>query len=207
MLTNWFNLANTSISGSLTNGPTYSSANLGSIVFDGVDDYVNCGNLGTIGNNQTVEVWFRSTSVVDYKNVLDMNYSTYNPVTGNVGPRLEQYTGGDLRWIWSGNTTVNGLFNRSATGVTVVANTWYQAVFTISSGAYVVYLNGIQRDSGTSAQGYITTYGSVNLGRGFVLLSDRYFAGNESMLKIYNRALSATEVQQNFNALRGRYGI
>lgn len=202
----WFDLVGSN-NGTLTNGPTFDTGSGGSIIFDGVDDYINCGNLGTIGNSQTVEVWFRSTSVVNYRNVLDMNYSTYSPVTGNVGPRLEQYTGGDLRWIWSGNTTVNGLFNRSAAGITVVANTWYQAVFTLSSGAYVVYLNGIQRDSGTSAQGYITTYGSVNLGRGFVLASDRYFTGNESMLRIYNKTLSADEVLQNYNAQKSKFGL
>jgi hypothetical protein len=202
--TTWYDKSGNARNGTLINGPTFAT---GSIVFDGTNDYVDCGNIGTIGNHQTVEVWFRSTSVIDYKNILDMNYSTYPTVTGNVGPRLEQYTNGDLRWCWSGITSSNDPFNRTVAGVTVSANNWYQAAFTLASGSYTVYVNGIQRDSGSSASGFVTTYGSVNIGRGFSLVNDRYFTGNESIFHIYNRALSAAEVLQNFNALRGRYGI
>ncbi len=204
--TTWTDISRNNNNGTLTNGPTFSSANLGSIVFDGVDDYVNCGNLGTIGNTQTIEVWFNSNSVTSYKNVLDMNYSTYFPNTGNVGPRLEQYSSGQLIWIWSGNTTNNNIYNYP-TLENINANKWYHTIFTLNSGAWQWYLNGILIQSGTSPQGYVTTYGDVNIGRGFVLDPSRYYSGNIPSVKIYNKALSTAEVLQNYNATKTRYGL
>ena len=204
--TNWNDLSKTQISGSLVNGPTFDSGSGGSIVFDGTNDYIDLGNLGNIGNNQTIEVWFNSTSVVNYKNILDMNYTTYNPITGNTGPRLEQNSSGSIVWYWSGNTTSNAIYNQSY-AINIVANTWYQAIFTITSGTYTLYLNGTQRNIGTSPQGYMTTYGSISLGRGFVLDSSRYFAGYESIFRLYNRVLTPDEVLQNFNATKGRFRL
>jgi hypothetical protein len=204
---NWNDLSRNNSSGSLINGPTFNTGSGGSIVFNGSNNYVDFGNLGTIGNNQTVEVWFNSTSVVNYKNILDMNYLTYSPTTGNVGPRLEQQTNGYLTWYWSGNTTDNNTRNSAIVTTNLIVNTWYQAVFTLTSGAFILYLNGTQTNSGTSPQGYITTYGSVNLGRGFVLDSSRYFTGSESILRIYNRTLTTDEVLQNYNAQKSRFGL
>ena len=204
--TTWTDVSRNGNNGTLTNGPTFNSANLGSIVFDGVDDYVNCGNLGTIGNTQTIEVWFNSNSVTSYKNVLDMNYSTYFPNTGNVGPRLEQYSSGQLIWIWSGSTTNNSLYNASLVG-TIVSNTWYHVVFVTNAGNASIYLNGVLTDINSSPQGYITTFGDVNIGRGFVLDPSRYYSGNIPSVKIYNKALSVSEVLQNYNATKTRYGL
>jgi hypothetical protein len=204
--TTWTDISRTNNNGTLTNGPTFNSANLGSIVFDGVDDYVNCGNLGTIGNTQTIEVWFNSNSVTSYKNILDMNYSTYNPNTGNVGPRLEQISGTGIIWVWSGNTTNNSIYNLTSQYL-ISANKWYHTVFTLNSGTWNWYINGTLIDNGGSPQGYITTFGDVNIGRGFVLDPSRYYSGNIPSVKIYNKALSVSEVLQNYNATKTRYGL
>jgi hypothetical protein len=189
------------------NGPTYSTSNGGSIVFDGSNDYLTLGNLGTIGNYQTVDVWFYSTSVTNYRNMLDMNYANYVN-TGNVGPRLEQSTGGATGWVWSGNTTNNSLLNGQSTSYSISANTWYNATWVCDNGTVAVYLNGVATQTGiASTNGFITTYAAASVGRGFHLDSSRYFTGNIPILRIYNKALSATEVLQNFNAQRDRFGI
>ena len=78
----------------------------------------------------------------------------------------------------------------------------------MNGGIVNTYVNGnIQNSNISSPNGYVTTFGDPNLGRGFVLAGNRYFSGKISNTKIYNRALSAAEISQNFNALRGRYGL
>jgi hypothetical protein len=194
--TSWRDLSGQGNTGALTNGPTFIISS-GSFLFDGVDDYVSAGNLGTIGNTQTIEVWFNSNSVTSYKNVLDMNYSTYSPNTGNVGPRLEQFSSGEMQWVWSGNTTNNYIYNNSIT-TPLLANRWYHTIFTLNSGTYNWYVNSTLINTGGSAQGYITTYSDVNLGRGFVLDPARYFSGLINSSRIYNKALSQTDIKQNY---------
>ena len=194
--TTWYDLSGKGTNGTLQNGVSWIAPS-SSFFFDGTDDYVSLGNLGTIGDNQTIEVWFNSNSVTSYKNVFDMNYSTYNPNTGNVGPRLEQTSGAGINWIWSGNTTNNNIYNFTPQ-ISISSNKWYHTVFTLNSGNYNWYLNGNLEYSGTSPQGYVTTYGDVNLGRGFILDPSRYFSGLESSARIYSRTLSTSDVKQNY---------
>ena len=203
----WVDLSGNAKHGELLNGPTYNSDKGGSIVFDGSNDYISLGNVGTIGNQQTIDVWFYSTSVTNYKNVLDMNYANYGS-TGNVGPRLEQYSDGTSNWIWSGNTGNNNLYNYQSVQYSLSANTWYNATWVCDNGTVAVYLNGTATQTGiSSSNGFLTTYGAASIGRGFHLDSSRYFAGRVGGVKIYSKVLSATEILQNFNATRDRYGV
>jgi hypothetical protein len=189
------------------NSPIYSSANGGYITFDGINEYIDCGNKGVIGNAYTIECFFNSLEVVSHRNIYDMNYTTYSGISGNVGPRLEQFSNNTANWIWSGVTTANDPYNLT-TPFSLNSNTWYYTAFTMNNGTVNTYVNGaIENANISSSNGYVTTFGSVNLGRGFILAGNRYFVGNMSNFKIYNRALTATEIQQNFNALRGRFGI
>lgn len=205
--TTWTDLSGNGRNGTLTNGPTYSSDNGGSLSFDGVDDYIECGNIGTIGNTYSIDCFFNSSSVVNYRNLYDMNYSTYSGVSGNVGPRFEQFSDGTANWVWSGNTSNNSIYTFT-TAAALSANTWYHTVFTMNSGTVNTYVNGVIRDSNVSSgSGYVTTFGSVNLGRGFILAGNRYFSGRIPSFRLYNRVLSLSEVQQNYQALRGRFGI
>ena len=72
--TTWFDLSRNGNTGSLINGPTYSSANGGSIVFDGANDYVACGNLTTL-NNMSIGMWVKVLS----------NAGSYKAFAGAVG--------------------------------------------------------------------------------------------------------------------------
>ena len=202
----WADLIGNGNNGELVNGPTYSSANGGSIDFDGTNDYIDCPSI-TVGSSYSIECFFNSSSVVNYRNVYDMNYTTYAGISGNVGPRFEQFSDGTANWVWSGVTNANDPYNYT-TAFPLSANTWYHTVFTMNGGIVNTYVNGnIQNSNISSPNGYVTTFGDPNLGRGFVLAGDRYFSGKISNTKIYNKALSAAEVSQNFNATRSRYGL
>jgi hypothetical protein len=70
-----------------------------------------------------------------------------------------------------------------------------------------IYLNGVYRNQTSNTYGYIQTFGDVNLGRGFQLTGDRYFAGSLPLFKIYNRALTSAEIQQNYQQYKSRFNL
>jgi hypothetical protein len=176
------------------------------MTFDGTDDFIPLGNLGTIGSAYAIECVFNSTSVASYRNVFDMNYNTYSGVTGNTGPRLEQTTGQGINFIWSGVTNNNGLYNYTNI-ISISANRNYHVVFVQDGSTGKLYLDGTLRDSANNAQGYLQTFGDAAIGRGFTLDPSRYFSGGVYVFKIYKKALTADEVQRNFNAVKSRFNI
>jgi len=208
----WLDLTGNSNNGSFINGPYYNSSNNGSIIFNGINDYSTTTALPGSFSSFSVIVWFYPTQVVDFRNVLDCNYA-YNATTGNIGPRLEMNTAGSLRWAYSNITNDNASFySHNSLDSGLSANTWHCAVITYDgvSNSSVTYYNGnnsgISRTTIGSPTGFIGVMNTPNIGRGFSN-SPRYFQGRVSNVSIYNRALTAQEIQQNYNATRSRYGI
>jgi len=200
------NLASSSVT--TATSLTYASDNTFS--FDGSTNYITVGALSGPFGSFTVSVWFYSTSVSNYRNPIDCNFN-YNATTGNIGPRLEQNSSGNLTWVVSGNTGNNSIadnFTVQSSGLQ--ANTWYNAVITWTNGSANTYLNGAPVTVNASTpNGFVNVFNNVIIGKGFHLdaASTRSFTGKIPVVKIYNRALSATEVVQNFNALRARFNV
>jgi len=207
--TTWTDLSGFGKHGTLNNSPSFNAIAGGALSFNASNTYISLGNLGTIGNFQTVEVWFYSTSVTNYLNVCDMNYNTYYPNQGNAGPRLEQSSVATFNsgWAWSGNTSNNSIYQGQSTAYTLYANNWYNAIYANNNGTVTAYLNGVAISSTSSPNGFITTYGDVNIGRGFSLAGNRYFGGYISIFRIYGRSLITSEVLQNYNAQKSRFGL
>jgi hypothetical protein len=206
--TTWFDKSGRGNNGTLVNGPTFSSGSLGSIVFDGVDDYATFSNNLSISQNNpfTVEFWVNLSSYTNLYPCLiqiktDTTYSFIVMATQN-----PTYSG-----INFGST--NTWINLRNSGNQLSINTWYQIVVTYNgngsgnSSNYKMYLNSVEQTL-TSSGGYINLSQINNIGtaenasRGF----DNW-TGKISSVRIYNKALSAQEITQNFNALRGRFGI
>ena len=190
------------------NGPTYNSGSGGYISFDGVDDYGTSGALPGTFSEFTVIIWFYPNSVANYQNPIDCNYA-YNGSTGNIGPRLEMASGGNLGWCISGDTTNNSNLN----GVTVVAsglsaNTWHCAALTKGTTLSSYYNGSVVTSNASNSYGFVNVMNNVTLGKGFHLGgSERLFNGRIGIVQIYRRELSASEILQNFNAQRSRFGI
>lgn len=218
--TTWTDLSGLGNNGTLTNGPTFSSANGGSIVFDGVNDYVTSsfGSLSGSFDEFTVIVWFYPTSIASFRNVIDCNYE-YNASTGNIGPRLEIETNGTLTWYFSNDVSDSGSYNYhiAATGSVasssfgpILANTWHCAALTYSGSTSNAYYNGVissnTMQSTGSSTGFIGTMNSVNIGRGNHLNSiTGSFVGRVPIVQIYNKQLSASEIFQNFDSTKSRF--
>jgi hypothetical protein len=198
--TNWIDLTGRGNIGTLTNGPTFSGANGGSIVFDGVDDYAinsTTTSIPTGNTDRTVQFWVK-------------------PVTQtNVFVQLGTGGGGNQVYIVSYDNPylftdgVNGGNNLTISGSQLpTLNVWNHITFGNSGQNWFYYLNGILQTSGVWSTTINTIGQKVIIGkRDDYLPAPRHLNGSISSVHIYNRALSASEILQNFNATRGRYGI
>lgn len=180
---------------------TYGANN--AISFDGTDDYNGAGNLGNI-NDFTVEIVFKSDSVTNYRNPIDCNWLVYSPSYSNIGPRLEQNSSGNLSWV-VGDSVGN------YTGVNVVSSGLNGALYHYASitrvGSYfVAYYNGAQ--SGTAVfNNWYGAFSNLNIGRGFSTSSERWFIGKIPIVKVYNRALTPNEIQNNYLQYKTRFNL
>ena len=196
--TAWTDLSGNGNTGTL-NGPTYSSANNGSIVFDGVDDYaITAAGVGTVSAT-TFLVWLkRNGSQPAFAGIL------FNRTPSANGLNFQDTTN---RVAYHWNDAINTYAWDS--GLTVPNAVWCMCAISISSTSATAYL--CQSSGITSATNSVShaslTLGIFNVGLDPPGSSSRIFNGSISSTMIYNRALSAAEITQNFNALRGRYGI
>jgi hypothetical protein len=205
--TTWSDLSGSGNNGTLTNGVTFNvSGDSSSMQFDGADDYVDCGN--TVGNfgmsNFTLCAWVKTTStsrsILSKQTQNSWNgFNFYINNTGKLQPTVDWSTSAQFGYIIS-NTSVN-------TGL------WVNCVFVFNGTTksnWKIYINSVS-DSFTEEGSEITGTG-INNSTPFTLAKREFndggnLLGNIANVQIYNRALSESEIQQNFNALRGRFGI
>ena len=202
----WKDLSGNGNNGTLINSPVYTTNSGGAFTFNGTTNnrYIDVTNIN-IGDKYSIVCFFKSTSIVNYKNVYDVNYNSYVS-TGNVGPRLEQYSTGKIGWGWSGNTSNNSIAQGTDL-FPIVNNQYYHTVFTMNFGTVKIYINGEYKDTFSSPNGYVTTFNDINIGRGFKLDANRYFNGDISVFQVYDKDLSDSEVNQNYLATKGRYNL
>lgn len=202
--TTWFDLSGNGNNGTLTNGPTFSTQNNGSILFDGMDDFTNIvnsnvGNFGT--SNFSISVWGKATlSSVGSRGLI----SKYNPHSSNGTGWFLFFRDGQ---VWARITQdLSAPLEMSQITANVLGNLWYNFVITRNQNNFSLYSNGnlLQANTTTNIINCSST-GPLRIGSGYS--SGYYYSGNCSLAKIYNRALTIQEIQQNFNALRGRYGL
>ena len=191
----WYDVSSGGNNGSLINGPTFSSTNGGSIVFDGVDDYVS-GSCSLTGQNITVNLWcYPTTTGVNKTPLTNMIYDGTT-----TGYAIQQRSGGYF-WVVIGSWGISGDI---VDGIPYTVNQWINLVLTYNGATISAYKNGSL--FGTTPSTRTFSAGSLVIGAGERAQSE-YFQGNIPIAQIYSRALSAAEVLQNYNALKGRYGL
>ena len=209
--TTWTDLSGNGNTGTLTNGPTYSSANGGSIVFDGVDDYTVISNPATFQNqNFTVSVWvnpgFQDAAIIS---MIDFDHSSSPAPQGWVLQSEDATTNRYYYLAWYDGTNFQPAGGYGAgNGIQVTTSSWQNIVYSKSGTTLIGYLNGVQVYTAVAGSSNVSYQSNRNFRIGNCIGSaGREFNGNISNARIYNRALTAQEIQQNFNATRGRYGI
>jgi hypothetical protein len=209
--TAWSDLSGNNNNGTLVNEPSYSSANKGAFAFDGTNDYValptNFFNFPSI-SNFSISLWFKSSQTTGATLFGQQNSSNPSSTTGWV-PVIYLRSDGLVRAepFWTGNVN-NAILSTSALN----NNIWHNITTTFGSGVHKLYIDGIfnSQQSGLSLTSFTSTY-YYFLGAGYVStqrnLGNIYLSGEISNFGFYNSTLTESEVRQNFQALRGRYGI
>jgi hypothetical protein len=178
------------IGGTLVNGVGFGTTNNGSFTFDGTNDYITYPTSGLpYGSSvRTMSIWL-TTSTVDLTFGFAIAYGTgtiaQSYFIGRYGANLNVGTYG-----YDYNVTTSAQIN-----------TWYHIVAVFDGTNLYGYLNGYLAISGPATANTIASRFSV----GRQTNDSQYWNGNISQAQIYNRALSAQEVLQNYNATKKRY--
>lgn len=189
----WTDLSGNGNHGTLNSGVGYSANNMGYLTFDGTDDYVDCGNNASldVNNNITASAWFYVNSVGSYQAILGKVTSGYT-----------------LGWeIANSSGTFRATLRPSTPAIEVVAGSLtvgnlYMGTMTFDDTTLRLYLNGVQVGSSTGAEMTLNSTQALTIGKGY---AGTFFNGRISIVAIYNRALTATEVLQNYNAHKKRF--
>ena len=190
--TTWTDLIGSN-DGSLTNGPTFNSGNGGHIDFDGSDDiaesFVDPSVFSTGYDAYTISYWVRYDSLSDYPTVFELRFGTSNQWTDYINAnKLTAYPG----------------IQMNITDSSISSDTWYNFCVTISQGSgnvFHAYINGSLDKTGS----WNRSHGTPTKYRIGGNSSNRRFNGQVGTISYYNRALSASEVLQNYNALKNRF--
>lgn len=200
--TTWTDLSGNNNNGTLVNGPTFNSQNGGSIVFDGVNDFVQTVGGGNNLSDYTFSAWFLNNDFSEIKYILNRGRDNLP------GWSLQ------LQIAPSGKpgvgvvTTLPSILGYGVEGTTVInLNTWYYitGVWT-SNTSLQLYVNGILEGtiSATGRTSLRATSTSWFMGS---ITTSNFTSGRIGMTQIYNRALTAQEILQNYNATKSRYGL
>lgn len=197
----WNDLSGNGNTATLVNSPSFSSSNGGRLSFNGTNTYCtipSSSNLLTFGTGAfSVSFWI-NLSVVTNQIILT-SYNAYN--SNYVSYFAIAYYAPSLGL---------GIFDSSGniiTGSTATTSTWLNYCFTKTGTTFITYKNGVQAHTGTSAANNFSGSGrTILIGGG--LADYPYMNGQLANLQINNGiVLTADQVLQNFNAMRGRFGL
>jgi hypothetical protein len=203
--TTCFDLSGNGNTGTLTNGPTFNSSNLGSLSFDGVDDYVSIPNSSTLNPNTG------SFSIVCWVNS--------DPSNGGDGWDLwvgKRITGSNGYYVGANNPSgarfivANDASSRTDTGfIGYTFNTWamFTSILNRENNTQTIIRNDFAESSTvTPSGGNYNNSGVLSIGAD-IGVNSFFVNGRIGPVLIYNRALTTAQVTQNYNATKGRYGL
>ena len=198
--TTWYDRSGNGNNGSLVNGVGYVGTNGGSLVFDGTNDYGSISNSSSLRppTELTFSMWAKANSyTAGWVRLFGQNpYSQ----------------GGYLIFLETGGKLIralhypNGSEVRCNTGYSISTTQFTHITFTFKMGdAIRSYFNGVASTTAALSSGTF----SYNTSNPFLFgyAGVNWFNGNIAQVKIYNRALTADEIKQNFNATKGRFNL
>ena len=208
--TTWTDLSGNGNNGTLVNGVGYNSGNLGSLVFDGSNDYVSFSSASELQFLNrlpyTLEVWMYPTA--------NPGASTWTGIFNREDSSVGSRDGYNIYLNGSTNQTLYLATERFCTGTatapgytyneSVLLNIWHHVVATYDGTTLRLYRNGEQVNSSNTTGNITNTFKTLEIGRRG---NGSYFNGRLTGQKIYNRALTAAEITQNYNALKSRFEL
>jgi hypothetical protein len=212
---NWYDISGNANNCTLVNGPTYTTSGSGGIKFDAIDDYATIPDSNSLDLTElTISLWFNRGSILTLTNSDGENFflkgvstnDEYCPAVTLLGP-----TGGG-RYAWVSQPLGVSYAYIQPPSQVLFANQWYNLVFThVSTNTPIPYLNGVKQTDWTVSNPtnplLPNTWGATICGDQYRFTKRATFNGIMSIVQLYNRALSETEVLQNWNSLKGRFGL
>jgi hypothetical protein len=185
-----------SILGSMINGVGFSSINGGFLSFDGTNDAVILSSNPSLGNQITVSVWVKPSDNTNFGWILGRENSYRILYTTSI-------------FLWDVATANNGWYTAgthiTSNSISVIDN-WWNVVGTYNGSNLRLYVNGSLHTTGGNISGNLLSTGyTLNLMKADAGFPAVYGKGNLSQFLLYNRALTATEILQNYHATKGRY--
>jgi hypothetical protein len=207
-----YDLTTTGVTGTLTNGPTWDYLSGGAFSFDGVDDYVILSSGLTSGTESFTISCFLKYSIpisTTFRDIIN-NRNISTALSGFLLTTDFSSRNGKIRVQLNNTTTVSSFI--STGNKNIADNNWNQVVIVVNriTNLMTFFVNGIQEGDSfdVSSVGDISPGSNLQIG-GDLAYNDTkaWFPGNISQVQIYNRALSESEIKQNFEAYRGRFGV
>lgn len=192
--TTWYDLSGNGNNGTLVNVPVILNGEQESIFFNGVDNYINIPHSSTIAPSTGVistEVWFRATEVGSENGSILINKENEYEISAGGGVISYAFR---PNWAWVGATAFN-------------IYEWYCVCITYNQSYQRMYINGIEVYSAalTGAIGNVYSKDLRIAARNAPGTPTSIFQGEIPIVRVYNRALSASEVFANYNALKNRF--
>jgi hypothetical protein len=195
--TTWLDKSGNSNNGTLTNGPTFNSTNGGSIVFDGVDDYVAVDTTPNLTNPLTICAFVNTSVVTGSVQVIYGPSANVNDnwlsISNNKASILATQAPDVNNFAISGNTNIE-------------ANKWYHITGIVNNNVTSIYVNGVF-EIASSAQAFTVAGWNSTARIGQRATGQYTFNGRIASICGYNRALTAQEILQNYNATKTRFGL
>ena len=199
--TTWFDKSGNANNGTLINGPTFNTGSLGSIVFDGVDDYVGITGIQT--PSFSISAWINLSELNKFHGIMGRAAGIWSDTS--YAFRVISDNSLNIFLSNSGNTSI---FTEVQTSPLFAINTWYHVAVTFAKPNIALYVNGVSRATGTfNYDLYNSTSNSIIGGYTYSNGLSYLMKGQIPNIQFYNRALSATEVLQNYNATKTRFGL
>lgn len=199
--TTWNDLSGNRNNGTLVNGPVFSGANGGCIVFDGVDDNTTTTYSNPGGNNTTQIIWYKWNGVLQAKVLSYLGNSSNAGFGFYINNGANSGATGDKVSVLYGGAFYNALDTGTTFG-TLVSNVYTQLVLTRDTLTTRLYQNAVLLGSTTRTPNNNNNSLSFSLGDAVVAA-----AGSYSIVEFYNRCLTDAEIQQNYNATKTRFGL
>ena len=211
--TKWVDISGNYNNGTLINGPTWSSVTGGTFTFDGTDDYgsFSTNNLPSGNSEISFDCWVRWGGL--FSTIYGEFVMGYGDDSGpNKVPVILINTSNQARFEFgSGSGAV-------ISSSTISPNSWVNITATYNKSSTKIYLNGVLNGTTSYGSANIVPNGSNGYNGGIGTLFSQYgnknspsrygsFSGNISSVRIYNVALSDSQILQNYNALKGRFGL
>jgi hypothetical protein len=197
--TTWTDLSGNNNNGTLTNGPTFNASNMGSIVFDGTNDYIYRSSLNNFNSSTyTILLWGKFVSVSSSGILFNLGRSS-----GDADTEAQLYYNNSrlVYWDYAGSIA----FNFIQSSGTLSTNVYQYLGFTKNSTNGTFYINGYSSGTGTAAFDANISTNDFTIGAD-IRDSINYVNGNISQFLLYNRVLTASEVLQNYNDTKSRFG-